>query len=204
MAREGGKARRSRATHRRARTSKRRRTRMERLRSRERGNGGTSLAAARKEEEEGVIGVLDLCRYVRVRGGRASRGERAERVNLSVGAALPRGASYYRPRFYCSQSRRYTKLSVLSAPLAFFLRPVKRRALSLSRYYQQVNIARVRRWYNTSHSFDSKWTIRVLFPSELSVQSIPWLLVGSSCWIPADGNLTTSWKVGGFIRNGQL
>lgn len=103
---------------------------MERLRSRERGNGGTSLAAARKEEEEGVIGVLDLCRYVRVRGGRASRGERAERVNLSVGAALPRGASHYRPRFYCSQSRRYTKLSVLSAPLAFFLRPVKRRALS--------------------------------------------------------------------------
>lgn len=72
-----------------------------------------SRGAARKEVGGGVNGVVDLCIcvYTPGRGG----GRREERVNLSVGAALPRGDPHSRPRFYCFQPRRYTKLLVLSA-----------------------------------------------------------------------------------------
>lgn len=70
---------------------------------RERANE-TSLGAARKDEEKGVIGVVDLCvcAYIKER-------ERAERVNLSVGAALPRGASHTLGRGFTVSSRAVTR-----------------------------------------------------------------------------------------------
>lgn len=86
-------------------------TRIESLSGRGRGNK-TSREEQLEKRWKGWTGWL-ICVYACTsgRGG----GRREERVNLSVGAALPRGDPHSRPRFYCFQPRRYTKLLVLSA-----------------------------------------------------------------------------------------
>ena len=99
---------------------------------RERANE-TSLGAVRKDEGKGVIGVVDLCvcAYIkereRERERRTKKEEKRERESregkfICWRRAAERSLSHSRPRFYCFQSRRYTKLLVLIRPVRIFVR----------------------------------------------------------------------------------